>query len=181
MTDKLVQAAELGFLARHYDLPLEAIKPEFFDFLKIVSLGSKKYVMDNWLRPDGTKSSEQDMHDSMFHHLAKSLSNPSSKDEDSQDDHLLNLACRALMQYTRRKRNIVHEKDKQPDVSVITKEEYENRFGIGLTNERQVKDDRCIDLDEYHKRLQEEGVPKHYYYNNNHTNYSYQEDKKNDK
>lgn len=95
-------------LSELYELPKEAITPEMFDFLKIVSNGAKKYALNNWLDPNGVKCSESDMHNSMFHHLAESYSG-FRDDEDSGLDPLLHLACRALMLYTRRQRGIKHE------------------------------------------------------------------------
>lgn len=98
-------------LQKLYQLPTEcAIPNEFFDFLKILSLGAKKYAPNNWLERDGKKSSEREMHDSMFHHLAESFAGQST-DIESGLDPLLHLACRALMLYTRRQRGIVHEAD----------------------------------------------------------------------
>ena len=96
-----------------FDVPLAAIPHEFFDFLKIVAMGAKKYAMNNWLEPNGKKSSEKDMHDSMGHHWAESMViGKEAIDKDSKLDPLLHLACRALMLYTRRQRGIVHEEDK---------------------------------------------------------------------
>lgn len=119
-------------IALLYDLPEEAVQPEMLDFFKIVSMGAKKYAMNNWLLPDGKRSSEKEMHDSMFHHLAESyataqliLKNPINSsikekaetlkyiaDKESGLDPLLHLSCRALMKYTLRQRGIVHERDK---------------------------------------------------------------------
>jgi len=101
-----------NILGEIYDLPPEAIKPEFFDFLEIVSLGAKKYAMDNWLEEDGKRSSEKEMHDSMFHHLAESfVGGATALDSESKKDPLLHLQCRAAMLHTRRFRNITHLRD----------------------------------------------------------------------
>jgi hypothetical protein len=100
-------------IAEKYNLPEEAIQSEMFDFLRIVALGARKYAMNNWLEEDGKRSSEKEMHDSMFHHLAESFTNSKARDKESDLDPLLHLACRALMLYTRRQRNIVHPKDKK--------------------------------------------------------------------
>jgi hypothetical protein len=100
-------------LSRKFDLPAEAIQPEMFDFFKIIAMGAKKYKMNNWLEEAGTKSSEKDMHASMFRHLAESSADYWPKaDHESGLDPLLHLACRALMLYTRRQRGIIHEEDK---------------------------------------------------------------------
>lgn len=107
-------------LAEHYELPEEALKPEFFDFLKIVKNGSIKYAMDDWLTNNGKSASEFKMHDSMFHHLSESYTKgknikhhlPYRNDLDSGLDPLLHLACRALMLYTRRQRGLTHNDDK---------------------------------------------------------------------
>lgn len=102
----------LGIL---YDLPEDAIPSEFFDFLKIVAMGAKKYDLNGWLEEDGIKADERAMADSMFHHLAKSFACQEIPryrvDDESGEDHLLHLACRALMLYTRRKRGIKHDRD----------------------------------------------------------------------
>jgi hypothetical protein len=98
-------------LAEEYDLPPNAIQPEFFDFLKVVAIGARKYAMNNWLEPNGKRSSEKDMADSTFHHLANSFANPRSVDVDTKLDHLLSAMCRCGMLYTRRQRGIIHPED----------------------------------------------------------------------
>jgi hypothetical protein len=85
-------------------------EPEFFDMVKILQMGATKHGNKNWLDVDGKKSSHKDMHDSMFHHLAKSFSDDRYDDE-SGEDHLLHLALRALMMYTRRQRGLIHPND----------------------------------------------------------------------
>jgi hypothetical protein len=111
LQDQYTGDLERDFLSDKYELPGHAIQPEMFDFLKIVSMGAKKYAMNNWLESNGKRSSEKDMHDSMFHHLAESFAGQ-RQDKDSKLDPLLHLACRALMLYTRRQRGIIHEDDK---------------------------------------------------------------------
>lgn len=99
----------------HTDLPPEAIPIELFDFLKVIEAGAKKYALNNWLKPDGGSCDEKTMHDKMFHHLARSFwageVQHTVLDAESGLDHLLHLACRALMLYTRRKRGIIHSVD----------------------------------------------------------------------
>ncbi len=112
------------YFSQAYDLPKDAIQPEFFDFLKVVAMGAKKYAMNNWLEVDGQKSSERDMHASMGRHWAESQhsmvykvkgTNDSGRirvfDKESQLDPLLHLQCRAAMTYTRRERNLIHPED----------------------------------------------------------------------
>lgn len=118
-------------LAKIYGLPEDAIQLEFFDFLKIISIGAEKYEMNQWLRSDGKTLPEKICHDSMFHHLAESyvggqdivaairdgdVSTEALRvsifDQESGLDPLLHLACRALMLYTRRQRGIIHDNDK---------------------------------------------------------------------
>lgn len=103
-------------LAAHFELPSEAIPAEFFDFIEIIKMGSIKYSMNNWLEPEGTKSSEKDMHASMFRHLAQSSTSGGKGelrlDTESGLDHLLHLITRAQMLYTRRKRMIRSSEDK---------------------------------------------------------------------
>lgn len=83
---------------------------EFFDILKVLEFGANKHGKVNWLQADGKKSSEKDMHASMFRHLAQSSAGI-RHDEESDLDPLLHLAARALMLYTRRQRGLVHTND----------------------------------------------------------------------
>jgi hypothetical protein len=89
----------------------DSLPIEFRDYREILEMGAKKYGNLNWLKADGTKSSHKDMHASMFRHLAESSAGI-REDHESGMDPLLHLACRALMMYTRYKRNIVHKEDK---------------------------------------------------------------------
>lgn len=110
-----------AILGAEYGLPPEALVPEFFDFLKVVAMGAKKYEMNNWLRKDGKNSNERAMADSMFHHLAESFVEARNSylehgkvcatDSESGLDPLLHLATRALMLHTRRQRTIIHPQD----------------------------------------------------------------------
>lgn len=100
---------------------------EFTDFLQVLEFGAKKHGELNWLEPGGKKSSFNDMHASMFRHLAESqsqqtLGHTSScccgnvsflgrGDKESGLDPLLHLAARALMMYTRLKRELYHPED----------------------------------------------------------------------
>lgn len=86
------------------------VPEEFFDFLDIIDIGAKKYAPNNWLEPDGMRSSHKDMHDSIFHHIAESYSG-FREDQQSGKDPLLHAACRILMLYTRKKRGIKHSND----------------------------------------------------------------------
>lgn len=106
---------------------------ELFDFLDVLEMGAKKYAPNNWLQPNGTKSSERDMHASMGRHWAQNhhvydvpyiagedvcqgpilkYEKKYPKDPESNLDPSLHLACRAMMVYTRRKRGLVHDDDK---------------------------------------------------------------------
>ena len=82
---------------------------EFFDFLDVIDFGARKYTRNDWLKKDGKKVSEYDMHASMLRHFNKSLNSEGTDiekmlDDESKLDHLLHLATRALMLYTIRKR-----------------------------------------------------------------------------
>lgn len=114
-------------ISRKYDIPFEAVPLEFFDVFEVVANGAKKYAMNGWLEPNGKSASEKKMHDSMFHHLAESWAKRPYRlescddashcwfypqDKESGLDPLLHNACRSLMVYTRRQRNIHHEEDK---------------------------------------------------------------------
>lgn len=83
---------------------------EFFDVLQVLAMGANKYKVDGWLDADGNGTSHKQMHDSMFHHLALSYSNKRTDDE-SQLDHLLHVATRALMMFTRISRGITNPAD----------------------------------------------------------------------
>ncbi len=86
------------------------IPSEMHDFMKVLEMGARKYSANNWLEPNGKRSSFKEYHDSAFHHLANSYSGQ-RLDTESGLDHLLHVACNALMLYTRLKRGIKHEKD----------------------------------------------------------------------
>lgn len=93
------------------------IPKEFLDVVKVLEFGAEKYEANGWLEPDAYKMDHKSNHDSMFHHLAESyvlMEVPgieTRQDMESGLDHLLHLACRALMEYTRMKRGIRHAKD----------------------------------------------------------------------
>lgn len=87
---------------------LQALEPAIKGVCRILTLGAKKYGMNNWLQPDGAKSSPEAMHNSMFHHLAQSYCNQ-LKDEESQEDPLLHLTTRAMMLYVLRQKGIQHD------------------------------------------------------------------------
>jgi hypothetical protein len=96
---------------READLKDFIVPDEMLDFQKVMAFGiSKGYEPDSWLLKNGAKTSNKDMHDSMFHHLAESFAGQ-TKDKESGLDPLLHLACRALMLYTRRQNGIINDKD----------------------------------------------------------------------
>lgn len=101
--------AKVKFLVDGQEIELPE---EMLHFLLVVRNGALKYGMDNWLEPNGVRSDEKSMHDSMFHHLAESYAGI-RQDKDSKLDPLLHLSCRALMLYTRRQKRIVHDLDKE--------------------------------------------------------------------
>lgn len=81
------------------------LEKEFLDFLQVLEFGAKKHGDYNWLLPDGKKSSHEDMHASMFRHLAESSAGHRA-DSETGLDPLLHLASRALMMYTRLQRGV---------------------------------------------------------------------------
>lgn len=83
---------------------------DWLDVNLVLLMGATKYAPNNWLEPDGKRSTYKEYHDSMFHHLAKSFSKE-RLDPESNLDHLLHVAVNALMCYTRLKRNIKHPND----------------------------------------------------------------------
>ena len=107
-----------NYVAKLHTIPQYQVPEEFQDYLKVMEMGAKKHGADNWLNPNGAKSSFKQMHDSMFHHLAESYVQgdqqtyfTSRGDHESDLDPLLHLICRAQMMYTRLKRGIKHEND----------------------------------------------------------------------
>jgi len=88
----------------------EYFEKEFLDFLKVLDFGASKHGAMNWLDPNGRKASHVEMHESMQRHLTSSFNND-RLDMETGLDHLLHLAARALMMYTRIKRGIRHEHD----------------------------------------------------------------------
>lgn len=75
---------------------------------RILELGAKKYGMNNWLQTNGTKSSSEAMHNSMFHHIAQSYCGL-LEDEESHEDPLLHATTRAMMMYVIRQKGIQHD------------------------------------------------------------------------
>ena len=86
------------------------VPPEFEDYKEIMEFGATKHGPDNWLDPDGNKSSFKQMHDSMFHHLARSFAGDRI-DPETGKDHLLHLITRAQMMYVRLQRGLTHGDD----------------------------------------------------------------------
>ena len=99
-------------MVRSLKVKWEEIKqpPELDDWKAVLSMGAEKYGANNWLTPNGKKSSHNDMHASMSRHLEESWRGE-MHDKESGLHPLLHLASRALMMYTRSKRGIVHEDD----------------------------------------------------------------------
>lgn len=109
--EDIIQKFEAEYAPEEQD-ELYYMEPEFLDFLDVLKMGADKHGNANWLNADGKKSSHKEMHDSMFHHLSNSFAGVRI-DNDSGLDHLLHLASRALMMYTRLKRGIKHPNDKK--------------------------------------------------------------------
>lgn len=110
---EIKDVGERGVSITRYQVP-----EEFQDYLQVMEMGARKHGADNWLNPNGSKSSFKQMHDSMFHHLAESFAAGNfpedsfkRQDHESGLDPLLHLICRAQMLYTRLKRGIRHEQD----------------------------------------------------------------------
>lgn len=83
---------------------------EFEHVYKILDFGAKKYDPEGWLEPEGYSMDIKSQAGSMQRHLAQGLyGNP--MDKESGHHHMLHLACRALMCYTRYIRGIKHPKD----------------------------------------------------------------------
>ena len=87
---------------------------DFYDILNVLKPGAVKHGSRNWEAGNkGSKSNFKEMHDSMFHHLAHSYSagcNTRDRyDIETEQDHLLHLATRALMCYSLIKRGKYNE------------------------------------------------------------------------
>jgi hypothetical protein len=84
----------------------EIVLPEEFkDILKVMENGAMKHGLNSWLNENNQSMGHKANHASMFRHLASSYSGEVC-DKESGLDHLLHLATRALMAYTRKKRRI---------------------------------------------------------------------------
>ncbi len=102
---------DAGDINSYYIVEEDRVCPDEFEAYKeVIEHGASKYGYNNWLEPDGQKSSLRDMHASMFRHLAESSSGI-RVDHESGLDPLLHLITRAQMVYTRLQRNINHKED----------------------------------------------------------------------
>lgn len=104
---------------------LGLFQPEFMDFMQVLKFGIEKHGKDNWLEPDGNKSSFKDMHASMQRHLEHSFvvghdGGEKRLDHETGLDALLHLAARSLMMYTRIKRGLVHHQDLYDESAAVT-------------------------------------------------------------
>lgn len=88
------------------------MQPEFADIIQVLEFGATKYEPNNWLQPDGAKSSHKDMCASIFRHAAEVYAGR-TEDGETGLHPALHLAVRALMLYTRYKRGIIHPADIQ--------------------------------------------------------------------
>lgn len=82
---------------------------EFLDVIEVILKGRVKHG-DSWLKADGATMSLNENCSSLFRHLAKKQAGE-TLDKESNLDHDLHIACRALMSYTRKKRKLAHSKD----------------------------------------------------------------------
>lgn len=119
LLDRIVQESqEMGLYEMDYsdiigddpDDMYNYSEPEFFDYLKVNMFGGKKHGKDNWLQPNGTKSSHKDMYASIFRHVAEAYSGKTADDESGLHP-VLHAVSRLLMVYTRYKRGLVHDDD----------------------------------------------------------------------
>lgn len=86
-----------------YSVP-DKIATEFLEYItEVMEFGAKKHGDNNWTQEDGKKSSHEQMHNSMFHHLADSYADY-REDAETGLDPLQHLATRALMSLWRKKR-----------------------------------------------------------------------------
>ena len=93
----------------------ENLPLEFYDFIHAIAFGCIKYADGKFddsrlLDPTAPGLSLKDTHASMFRHLAASAVGI-RRDKESQLDHALHLACRAIMCYYRLKKGVKHIDD----------------------------------------------------------------------
>lgn len=97
---------------------LDNIPKELYHFIKVLDFGYKKYGdgkiarSSQLLSHTSPKLDHKSMHESMFRHLAKSQCGIRLDDE-SGYDHLLHLACRALICYYRISKGASHKDNKE--------------------------------------------------------------------
>jgi hypothetical protein len=96
----------------------DMVKPdreELEDFTRyineVLEFGAMKHGELNWKLPNGKKSSHEDMHNSMFHHIAQSYAG-TTHDKETGFHPLAHAACRCLMQLYRINHNLIHKDDK---------------------------------------------------------------------
>ena len=82
-----------------------------FEFIDTMVFGSGKHAPNNWLDPNGIKTSHRDMHASLFRHTAQSSCGVTT-DHESGKHPILHAMCRAGMYYTRWKRGLVTQEKK---------------------------------------------------------------------
>jgi hypothetical protein len=100
MTNEFYQDSEDELWNKEIVLP-----EEFKDLLLVMENGAIKHGHNSWLNETNLSMEHKANHASMFRHLACSYAGE-VKDKESGLDHLLHLATRALMCYTRKKRGI---------------------------------------------------------------------------
>ena len=75
----------------------EDVANEFLKYIaSVMGPGAKKHGDENWMQPNGNKSSHKEMHDSIQHHLSDSFAG-GLIDPDDNCHYLAKVATRALM------------------------------------------------------------------------------------
>lgn len=82
------------------------------EVLQVIEMGAKKHGSKNWQQPNGSKSSEKDMHSSLFRHIASSSAGI-LLDKESGKHHTAHAICRLAMLQYRRNHAILHEEDRK--------------------------------------------------------------------
>lgn len=80
------------------------VPAEMMHFTKVLEFGATKYGANSWLA--GKNFDAKSNHASMSRHLAEAYCG-FDRDAESDLDPLLHLACRALMQYTMKQRDLL--------------------------------------------------------------------------
>ena len=90
---------------------LQVFVPALKELARLKIAGAKKHGMNNFMKSNGNKCSRDDNFASMSRHLAKAFYGVDFVDRETNAPHIISVAFRAFMHYTREYHNIVHPLD----------------------------------------------------------------------